>query len=74
MKDAKGHGSDSRGAISDADAAKALAGGGAKSEPVPVHPGAAGRTPEWKSPEDRLAPAKKWVSDFKFGKGGINLT
>ena len=40
MKDAKGHGSDSRGAISDADAAKALAGGGAKSEPVPVHPGA----------------------------------
>ena len=31
--------------VSDADAAKALAGGGAKSAAVPVHSGAAGRSP-----------------------------
>ena len=88
MKDAKGHGSDSRNGpsvpssrgrggpplfqtfrhpftpVTDIDAAKALAQGGAKSVAVPVHSGAAGRgergNAELMSTDERAQKLANW--------------
>jgi hypothetical protein len=63
MKDALGHGSDPRGEV--------------KPEPA-AHQEGVRQATEWKSPEDQLSdamsPLRAWWSNFKFGKGGTNIT
>ena len=63
------------GIVSDADAAKALAGGGAKSEPVPVHSGAAGAQSWNQNPPEvvaRFARERAEAKQFAGAKAEIN--